>query len=122
MRKQKGRQSSHLHRPARCVCRQRCSPWGPACPQRLVFFPSIPQPGLHHGALLPQWGVIPKVEAGPPCPGGPRGALLHHHQADGGLGIQGGLRCILLTGVLASAVIEHAGDEENQEQDDIAGD
>ena len=55
-------------------------------------------------------------------PRGPPGSLLHHHQADGGLGIQGGLRCILLTGVLASAVIEHAGDEENQEQDDVAGD
>lgn len=60
------------------------------------------------------------MKAGPPGPGGPWCILLHHHQADGGLGIKSGLRSALLTGVLASAVIQHAGDEEKQEQDDVA--
>ena len=82
--------------------------------------PSILQPASHHCAFLPQWSTIPKMKARAPCPVGPRSTLLHHHQVDGGLGVQGGLRSILLTGVLALAVIQHAGDEENQEQDDVA--
>lgn len=62
------------------------------------------------------------MKARPPFPGAPWSTWLHHHQADGGLGIEGGLRSTLFTGVLASAVIQHTGDEENQEQNDVAHD
>jgi len=50
--------------------------------------------------------------------------VLHDHQAYGRLAgrrrrVVGG---VLLRGVFASAVVQDAGDEEDQEQDDIAGD
>lgn len=52
------------------------------------------------------------------------GRVLHDHQAYGRLA--GRRRCVvrgvLLGGVLASAVVQYAGDEKDQQQDDIAGD
>lgn len=60
------------------------------------------------------------MKAGSPCPVGSMGTVLSYHHSDGRLGIRRGLRSTLLTGVLASAVIQHAGDEEHQEQDDVA--
>lgn len=51
------------------------------------------------------------------------GRVLHDHQAYGRLA--GRRRCVvrgvLLGGVLASAVVQYAGDEKDQQQDDIAG-
>lgn len=52
------------------------------------------------------------------------GRVLHDHQAYGRLAgwrrrVVGG---VLLGGVFAPAVVQDAGDEEDQEQDDIAGD
>lgn len=49
--------------------------------------------------------------------------VLHDHQADGGLA---GLRRhvvgrVLLGGVFAPAVVQDAGDEEDEEEDDVAG-
>lgn len=51
------------------------------------------------------------------------GRVLHDHQAYGRLAWR--RRCVvwgvLLGGVLASAVVQYAGDEKDQQQDDIAG-
>lgn len=55
----------------------------------------------------------------PPCDG--RGGALHDDQADGRLrgGRVGG---VLLGGVLSAAVVHDAGDQEDQQEHDIAGD
>lgn len=52
------------------------------------------------------------------------GRVLHDHQAYGRLAgrRRGVVRGVLLGGVLASAVVQYAGDEKDQQQDDIAGD
>lgn len=62
------------------------------------------------------------MKAGSPCPVGCMSTVLSYHHSDGRLGIQCALRRILLTGILAPAVIQHTGDEEHQEQDDVACD
>lgn len=56
-------------------------------------------------------------------PPGIGGRTLHDHQPDrSGVDIGHGVGCVLFGGVLALAVIEDAGDEEDEEEDDIAGD
>ncbi len=56
-------------------------------------------------------------------PPGIGGRILHDHQPDGsGVDVGHGVGCVLLGGVLALAVIEDAGDEEDEEEDHIAGD
>ncbi len=56
-------------------------------------------------------------------PPGVGGRTLHDHQPDGsGVDVGHGVGCVLLGGVLALAVIEDAGDEEDEEEDHIAGD
>lgn len=60
------------------------------------------------------------MKAGSPCPVGSMSTVLRHHHSDGRLGFQCALRRTFLTGIFASAVIQHAGDEEHQEQDDVA--
>lgn len=77
----------------------------------------------HGGFLLPEVVVImvsrDHVGRVPSCHGG--GGALHDHQADGGLGRSRVWR-ILLGGVFTAAVVHDAGDQEDQQQHDIAGD
>lgn len=75
----------------------------------------------HHSSPFPLQvggGLVGRDE--PLCPAGARGALLHHHQPDGGLAAGRDLGSILLAGILPPAVVEHAGDQENQEQNHVA--
>lgn len=56
-------------------------------------------------------------------PPGIGGRTLHDYQPDrSGVDVRHGVGCVLFGGVLALAVIEDAGDEEDEEEDDIAGD
>lgn len=56
-------------------------------------------------------------------PPGVGGRTLHDHQPDGsGVDVGHGVGRVLLGGILALAVVEDAGDEEDEEEDDIAGD
>lgn len=65
--------------------------------------------------------AVPRRVVGLVAGGG--GRVLHDHQAYGRLA--GRRRCVvrgvLLRGVLAPAVVQYAGDEKDQQQDDIAG-
>lgn len=77
----------------------------------------------HGGLLLPEIAVLmvggDHVGRVPSCDRS--GGALHHDQTDGGLG-RGWVGSVLLGGVFAAAVVHDAGDQEDQQQHDIAGD
>lgn len=75
---------------------------------------------LHNSSPFPwQVGGVFVGRDEPLCPAGVGGALLHHHQPDWRLGVCRDLGSIFLARILPSAVIEHAGYQENQKQNNI---